>query len=414
MSMKIRKLKDRTGEVYTPLVSVDSVYDGNTSIKNKLNGAIQGPSSSVDAHVVVFDGTSGKLAKDSGYTIGVSVPSNAEFTDTLYSAGDGLTLTDTTFSNSGVRAVSTGITGGTVSVNTGGNSAEVAVAGWDNKANKVSSPTSGDLASLNSYGDIEDSGISVTEISDALTDISDIQSLIPSQASTSNQLADKAFVSSSISTATATFRGTYNLVTDLSLDPSTATEASTAAAIATYLASLVPPVVADKNDYVFVQVPTSVSTPTEIARVDRYKYDVTAWAFEYSLNNSGFTADQWDALNSGITATREASYQSHINNLDIHVTTSDKSAWNAKYDKPSTGIPSTDMSSAVQTSLGLADTAVQDADIADFLVNDNDLPSTTSVLINADTLNGHADSYFASVEYVNSLVGNIEDFLSNY
>ena len=41
------------------------------------------------------------------------------------------------------------------------------------------------------------------------------------------------------------------------------------------------------------------------------------------------------------------------------MTTSDKSAWNAKYDKPSGGIPSTDMSEAVQTSLGLADTALQ-------------------------------------------------------
>ena len=35
------------------------------------------------------------------------------------------------------------------------------------------------------------------------------------------------------------------------------------------------------------------------------------------------------------------------------------SAWNAKYDKPSGGIPKTDLASAVQTSLGKADTALQ-------------------------------------------------------
>lgn len=35
------------------------------------------------------------------------------------------------------------------------------------------------------------------------------------------------------------------------------------------------------------------------------------------------------------------------------------SGWNAKYDKPSTGIPKTDLASAVQTSLGKADTALQ-------------------------------------------------------
>jgi len=50
----------------------------------------------------------------------------------------------------------------------------------------------------------------------------------------------------------------------------------------------------------------------------------------------------------------------HTGNSDIHVTTSDKAAWNAKYDKPDTGIPSTDMSAEVQASLALADTAIQE------------------------------------------------------
>ena len=49
----------------------------------------------------------------------------------------------------------------------------------------------------------------------------------------------------------------------------------------------------------------------------------------------------------------------HTGNSDIHVTTSDKTAWSAKYDKPADGIPSTDMSAAVQASLGLADSALQ-------------------------------------------------------
>ena len=49
----------------------------------------------------------------------------------------------------------------------------------------------------------------------------------------------------------------------------------------------------------------------------------------------------------------------HTGNSDIHVTTSDKAAWNAKYDKPGTGIPSTDMSAEVQASLALADSALQ-------------------------------------------------------
>ncbi len=50
---------------------------------------------------------------------------------------------------------------------------------------------------------------------------------------------------------------------------------------------------------------------------------------------------------------------SHASDTDIHVTTSNKTAWNAKYDKPSGGIPDTDLTSAVQTSLGKADSAYQ-------------------------------------------------------
>ena len=53
----------------------------------------------------------------------------------------------------------------------------------------------------------------------------------------------------------------------------------------------------------------------------------------------------------------------HTGNTDIHVTTQNKTDWNAKYDKPATGIPSTDMSQAVQDSLALADSALQAADI---------------------------------------------------
>ena len=165
-----------------------------------------------------------------------------------------------------------------------------------------------------------------------------INAKIPSEASSSNKLADKAFVNSSIATNTATFRGSYNLVSDLGLTTS-ATQQQIASAIATKLAAL--SIVPDNNDYVFVLVPTATATPTEIARVDRYKYNGSAWAFEYSINNSGFTDAQWAAINSGITSALV-------------------SAFNAKYDKPSGGIPKTDLASSVQASLGKADTALQE------------------------------------------------------
>ena len=119
----------------------------------------------------------------------------------------------------------------------------------------------------------------------------------------------KDFVNSSIATATATYRGSYNVVSDLGghYDDS---EATIAAALATKMASLDPPIVPDNNDYCYVPIPTSDSTPTQIARVDRYKYndDDEEWAYEYTLNNSGYTAAQWAAINSQITGDKVSTY----------------------------------------------------------------------------------------------------------
>ena len=126
-------------------------------------------------------------------------------------------------------------------------------------------------------------------------DIDALEEKVPSGASSSNKLATESYVDDSVATATATFRGTYNLVSDLNLTVD-ATEQQIATALALDIST------ADNNDYCFVQVPTSSETPTEIKEIDRYKFNGTAWSFEYKLNNSGFTAAQWAAINSGITS----------------------------------------------------------------------------------------------------------------
>lgn len=53
------------------------------------------------------------------------------------------------------------------------------------------------------------------------------------------------------------------------------------------------------------------------------------------------------------------------NQTNKFVTTSEKQTWNNKYDKPNSGIPKTDLASAVQTSLGKADTALQSISSSD-------------------------------------------------
>lgn len=55
-------------------------------------------------------------------------------TDTTYTGSDGITLTGTNFTNSGVRSVASGTTNGTISVNTNGTSADVAVTGLGSAA----------------------------------------------------------------------------------------------------------------------------------------------------------------------------------------------------------------------------------------------------------------------------------------
>lgn len=51
-------------------------------IQGNQDGVVVGPSSATSGNVVLFDGATGKLIKDSGKTLGKSVPSDAVFTDT--------------------------------------------------------------------------------------------------------------------------------------------------------------------------------------------------------------------------------------------------------------------------------------------------------------------------------------------
>ena len=129
-----------------------------------------------------------------------------------------------------------------------------------------------------------------TADSNLQTGINNVNSLIPSVASTTNQLADKEFVNSSIASSTATFRGTFETINDL------------------------PTSSVKKNDYAFV-IAVSNGNP----EYQRYKYNGEAWAFEYTLNNSSFTSKQWAAITSGITTDKVSSYDTHIfNNGNPH------------------------------------------------------------------------------------------------
>ena len=160
-------------------------------------------------------------------------------------------------------------------------------------ATQVSSAISTHNSSSTAHSDIRDL---ITGTNGVNVKISAIEGKIPSAASTTNQLADKQFVNDSISTSTATFRGTVTATAD------------TDAAAQTALNSITTK---DANDYAFVQCTDSAGN----TKYKRYKYNSSAWVFEYALNNSSFTAAQWSTINSGITSAMLPSGVSSTNKL---------------------------------------------------------------------------------------------------
>ena len=108
-------------------------------------------------------------------------------------------------------------------------------------------------------------------------DITEIIDYLPNDVSKENKLTTEDFVNSSIATNTANFLGTFNTLEEI--------EALTDVT---------------NNDYAFWKTTDTLGSVV----FKRYKYiaDEQEWKFEYDLNNSSFTAEQWRAINSGITA----------------------------------------------------------------------------------------------------------------
>ena len=77
--------KCEIGDMIICLTDGSTATDSHwTVVQANIDGVVTGPSSAVDKRVAIFNGTTGKLIADSGFTIGKSVPSNAVFTDTTY------------------------------------------------------------------------------------------------------------------------------------------------------------------------------------------------------------------------------------------------------------------------------------------------------------------------------------------
>ena len=134
----------------------------------------------------------------------------------------------------------------------------------------------------------------ISAITGLQEELDGINAKIPAQASATNQLADKDFVNSSIENVAA-----YYITKDAAGNPF-ATKAELDAATVFYSGGQIR--VPTRNDYTVVlhdeskEIEETGEQPTT-----RYLY-YNGWNYQYIVNNSGLTADQWKAVNSGATA----------------------------------------------------------------------------------------------------------------
>ena len=191
--------------------------------------------------------------------------------------------------------------------------------------------------------------------------INQINALIPNQATSSNQLADKNFVNSSIATNTANFLGTYTSMADIE--------------------AIQNPT---NNDYVFLVTTYTAGN----SLYQRYKYSAEdhEWLYEYDLNNSSFTAEQWASLNSGITA----SGVTKLNGIEAGAQVNVQADWTEEVSTAGSYIKNKPSLATVATSGSYTD-----------LSNKPTIPTKTSQLTN--------DSSFATTSDVSTAEANAKN-----
>lgn len=152
--------------------------------------------------------------------------------------------------------------------------------------------TPSDISSL-----VAQVGTNTNDIQTNANAITSINQKIPSEASASNQLADKAFVNSTVQTATANFRGNWN------------DWASVPTNVEDYPADDNGNKTPTSNDYMVVQ-DASGYTGQALTGTWRFKYSgvweangKSGWLPEYQVNETPLTAQQIAALNSGANTT---------------------------------------------------------------------------------------------------------------
>lgn len=157
-------------------------------------------------------------------------------------------------------------------------------------------------AGLETKADLTEVNTIRTDLDDLGDQVHEIEAKVPAGATADNQLADKAFVNSSINAVaayyiTSTPEGdSFNTKADLDNGPY-------------YFQGAVR--VPTTNDYALVK-----ADETHDGAAARYMYDGKQWDYQYTLNDTPFTQAQVDAIDSGITAGLVSKYNAAADTVD--------------------------------------------------------------------------------------------------
>lgn len=322
---------------------------------------------------------------DRQYAVGLDKDGNLSVnipwvdTNTTYSFTNGVALNGNVVSNSGVRAITTGTNNGTISVNTNGTLSDIAVKGLGNLA-YLSSLSASDVGAValtdkgiaNGVAELDENGLILSsqlpsyvddivdgyyyedkfyqdsshtieiigEASKIYLDISTNQ-VYRWSGSTFVEIASSLALGETSSTAYRGDRG--KIAYDHSQSAHAIVDATKVEASTTN-----GNIKINSTETTVYTHPTTTATAASAVKVgkDNLGHVIIGNALDKTdvgLENVGNFKAVSTVANQGLTDTEKANAR---DNIDAYI-------------KPTTGIPKTDLESAVQTSLGLADTAMQ-------------------------------------------------------
>ena len=133
-------------------------------------------------------------------------------------------------------------------------------------------------------------------------DVDAIDDLIPTEATSSNKLADKNYVNDSINSVTA-----YYITKNAQWDQwSTYAELAAATVFYSWWVQRTP----TQNDYTIVLADENHDNATT-----RYSYQWSQWEYQYTVNETALTQSQLDALNSWITSGKVSTYDGYASTI---------------------------------------------------------------------------------------------------